>query len=101
MKHYFVITILLCLTLVCCTTTASNNLANGNGRERASLSCFSITPPKGGGPSCDALCGAKGAVCVSLKISGAVNPGVGCGDAIDSLKGGESVAGCRCCAAGH
>ena len=26
------------------------------------LVCFSITPPKGGGPSCDALCAAKDAV---------------------------------------
>jgi hypothetical protein len=63
--------------------------------------CFSITPPIGGGPSCDALCGTKGTVCVGLKTSGAMNPGFGCADILDPLKGGNAITSCRCCAVGR
>jgi hypothetical protein len=64
------------------------------------LACFSITPPAGG-QSCDALCAKRSAACVGLKFDGAINPGFGCADKLDPLKGATAVDDCRCCAVEH
>lgn len=65
------------------------------------LMCFTVAPERDRGATCDALCAAKDAVCVGLKMNGAVNPGFGCGDGLDPLKDSKAVAGCRCCAVAH
>lgn len=101
MSRYF-LTAFLFLALVSTSAFAADNSSGDNGAVHGGgLSCFSITPPKAGGRSCDALCENKGAACVSLKFDGAISPGFGCGDALNPLKGSSAVAGCRCCALDH
>jgi hypothetical protein len=115
MKLFFIMAVLLCLSVYGWRVTGS-----GNG-QRASLSCFSVTSPatlaalsaadRGSlnadsrlwieGATCDAICAAKGAACVSSKKNGSVNPGFDCADALDPLRGDDVVIGCRCCAVAH
>src|ERR1700680_1526345 len=107
MKVFFLIAVVLCLSLYCWTMTGS-----GSGLG-TSLSCFSVTSPAGlaalsaagagppdagfrvwiEGANCDAMCAAKGAACVSLKMNGSVNPGFDCADALDLLRGSDVVIG--------
>jgi hypothetical protein len=96
---YFIISSFVVLALTFAAPAAADKPSDGNDGVRAGgLMCVSITPPKSGGSSCDTLCGAKGTVCVGLKMNGAINPGIGCGDVLNPLKGGSVVAACRCCA---
>lgn len=101
MVRYVIISILI-LAFISATATAADRpsgeseVVHGGG-----LMCFSITPPKTGAPSCDQLCAARQAVCVALKTNGAINPGTGCGDAVDPKFDGGYVASCRCCAVEH
>jgi hypothetical protein len=90
----------LLLALLFTAPVAAADKPSGDNRAAPGLSCVSIAPPKDGGPSCDKLCAAQHAACVGLTLNGSINPGIGCADAIDALKG-DAVAGCRCCTVGH
>lgn len=101
MGRYIIISI-FCLALISTSASAVDEksgesvVAHGGG-----LVCFSITPPQVGEWSCDRLCTRKDAVCVGLKTNGAMNPGIGCGDAVEPKLHGGYVASCRCCAVEH
>jgi hypothetical protein len=80
---------------------ADKSIGGSDVVHAGGLACFSITPPKAGGQSCDALCAKRSAACVGLKFDGAINPGFGCADELDPLKGAFAVDDCRCCAVEH
>jgi hypothetical protein len=89
----------LFLALVSASAFAADKPSGGSTAASGSrLSCFSITPPHDRKASCDRLCAAKEAACVGMVTNGAMNPGVGCGDASDPKLIGDYVASCRCCA---
>jgi hypothetical protein len=102
MPRPFVIPLLSLAIVAALPAFAADKSSGDNGAvDAGGLVCFSITPAKGGGPSCDELCQTNGAVCVGLKMNGATDPSFGCADPIDLLRGGNAVAGCRCCAVGR
>jgi hypothetical protein len=85
------------LLFFCAPAFAANKSANGqDATPTGGLMCFSLMPAKkdAARQSCDQVCAAENASCVSLKLNGALNPGIGCADAIDP----SVVASCRCCA---
>jgi hypothetical protein len=60
-----------------------------------------MTPARDHPSSCDQLCAAKRAACVSLETNGAMNPVIGCADVSDPKFRGDYIASCRCCAVAH
>ena len=89
---------LLFVVLLALQTQASET-DQGQPAKTASLklSCFSVQPEKGaigkkieGLPSCDELCGKKGAACTA--VQSAINPPPSCGDHIT-----DNYGSCRCC----
>jgi len=102
MRGYLLISILSLALGVSASFAADNSFAVSNVAQPGSLMCFSIPATRGGPPSCDAVCQAKGAACVGLKMrGGAQNPGIGCDDAKLREEVGYLVASCRCCAVAH
>jgi hypothetical protein len=74
------------------SSDAARDVVQGGG-----LMCFSLVPPRDRAPSCDQLCAAKSAICVSLKSDGGF-PSFGCADPLDQMKGASAIKSCRCCA---
>jgi hypothetical protein len=99
MKSAVLISILLPALVFAAPLSAADKSSGGDAVVHAGgLMCFSITPTKGSTASCDTLCAGKNAACTGLETDGAINPGFGCADALDPLKGSHAVASCRCCA---
>jgi hypothetical protein len=98
MPSYFILSALF-FALICTSAYAADTSPGaGDVVHGGGLLCFSIIPPRDRDTSCNVLCAAKDAACVGLKLDGAINPGFGCADALDPLKGASAVAACRCCA---
>jgi hypothetical protein len=100
-RYFFLLLLLLALVFITPVSAANKPFGDAKVAPAGGLMCFTVAPGRDRGATCDALCEAKGAVCVSLKMNGASNPGFGCGDALDPLKSSNAVAGCRCCAVAH
>jgi hypothetical protein len=101
MPRYLIIALLF-LALVAASAFASDKSSGESGGVHGGgLMCFSITPPHDRETSCDQLCAAKDAICVGLKTSGAMNPGIGCADVTNAKFYGDYIASCRCCALDH
>ena len=91
---------LLVLSCAAPAHAADNPASQSNAVKAGGFICFSLTPPRDRPSSCDAVCATKSAVCTSVTLNGAFNPGIGCETAADPKYFDDTVASCRCCALG-
>lgn len=97
MRFSFLAFLFLISTSPCLAIDGADMPPNQPQRVQAKLSCFSVQPEKGAIgkkieelPSCDELCGKKGAACTA--VQSAISPPPTCGDHIT-----ENYGSCRCC----
>lgn len=91
----------LLVSIIAMPATAADNSAGGSDVVHGGgVVCLSLAPPPERQTTCNRLCAARDAVCVGLKANGAMNPGIGCGDAENPKLDGHYVGSCRCCALG-